>query len=414
MLLVVVTQEMETESFLINELNEIAHHFTKVVVVTSQKRVDISHKHEIIISKRTDFLLPAILHSIKKLFFSKEVWEELRDRKNMRVKPGFKSMIHVWITTWMIERRLRGYLNKIGNGEEIILYSYWLNAYAYFVANVKKKNPQIQAIARAHGFEIRDFNDYIPFRRTIDANLDKIIFISNYTKAEYESIMWGITNKVRAEQRVMYLGVKNVEQPTLKTSVPNNALNIVSCSGIHQLKRLDLIIDSLAEVAEEVKLNWIHFGSGSDYEMIEDYATEKLTKSNIMFTFKGQLSNLAILNYYKENDVDIFINTSDYEGIPVSIMEAMSFGIPCIARNVGGNNEIVVDKISGRLLPGSASPKLIADIIQDFCFLKTNDIHAYLALRCSTYNYWRDNFNGVNNYEAFANYILNVKYINAG
>ncbi|NCO54621.1 MAG: glycosyltransferase, partial [Bacteroidetes bacterium] len=39
--------------------------------------------------------------------------------------------------------------------------------------------------------------------------------------------------------------------------------------------------------------------------------------------------------------VDLFINVSESEGIPVSIMEALSAGIPVIATNVGGTNEIV-------------------------------------------------------------------------
>ena len=32
----------------------------------------------------------------------------------------------------------------------------------------------------------------------------------------------------------------------------------------------------------------------------------------------------------------VFLNVSSSEGVPVSIIEAMSFGIPCIATNVGG------------------------------------------------------------------------------
>jgi glycosyltransferase involved in cell wall biosynthesis len=47
------------------------------------------------------------------------------------------------------------------------------------------------------------------------------------------------------------------------------------------------------------------------------------------------------MEFYRKNHVDLFINVSETEGIPVSIMEAMSFGIPCIATNVGGVNEIV-------------------------------------------------------------------------
>ena len=50
------------------------------------------------------------------------------------------------------------------------------------------------------------------------------------------------------------------------------------------------------------------------------------------------------------NDFDLFVNMSLSEGIPVSIMEAISFGIPIIATNVGGNAEIVNDE-TGVLIP---------------------------------------------------------------
>ena len=409
MMLVVVTQEIEKEPFLINELNEIAPHFSRVIVISTKKDNKATHEYETIVSNNTDYLVSSILYSITKLF-SKETLQELLDRKKMRVKPSLKSLIYNWNLTWMIEKRLSKYLAKIWNGEEIILYSYWLNPYAYFVANVKKRNPQITAISRAHGFEIRDFNSYIPFRKTIDSYLDKIIFISDYTQMEYESIMMGIKKKVRAEQSVIRLGVNNSAMPTSKAFNEDSTLNIASCSGIYSLKRLDLIIDSLAEVRETIKLNWIHFGSGTDFEMTLDYARRKLTKNNITFKFKGEVGNLDVLKYYEENQIDIFINTSDYEGIPVAIMEAMSYGIPCIARDIGGNSEIVVDQISGKLVPKDASPTLIAGIIQDFYLRIKNDTQGYLALRFSTYNYWKDNFNAIINYNSFVNYILAKDY----
>lgn len=66
---------------------------------------------------------------------------------------------------------------------------------------------------------------------------------------------------------------------------------------------------------------------------------------------------------YKTEHINLFVNTSDNEGIPVSIMEAQQFGIPAIARNVGGNREIILEEL---LLPSDVTPEIIADLIKKY------------------------------------------------
>lgn len=405
--LIVITQEIENEAFLINELNEIANEFQRVIVVTTQKDYPINQKFETVISKRQDYFFKSVLYAFTKLF-SREFFGELKRRKKLRVVPTISSMIYNCILAWMVEKRLSCYVSNIGIDENTVLYSYWLNIYAYFVAKMKKKNPQVIALSRAHGFEIRDFDTYIPFRKTIDSYLDKIIFISNYTRNEYELIMKKIHGKQRAEQKVSYLGVnKSYNRSSIKNYENSHVFTVVSCSGVYQLKRLDLLIDSLAKTPETLNLNWIHFGTGPDFNAVCAYAKKKLTRSNLNYQFKGQASNFDVLKYYQSNQIDLFINTSDYEGIPVSIMEAMSCGIPCIARNVGGNNEIVRDEISGKLLPPDATPLIIAQAIQYFYNLSINCPEKMIELRELTYNCWLTNFNLTNNYKNFLSYILN-------
>ena len=71
---------------------------------------------------------------------------------------------------------------------------------------------------------------------------------------------------------------------------------------------------------------------------------------NIKIDFRGNVKNSDLLEVYKNNQFDLFLNVSLSEGIPVSIMEALSFGIPCIATDVGGTKEIVIDGYNGWLL----------------------------------------------------------------
>ena len=109
--------------------------------------------------------------------------------------------------------------------------------------------------------------------------------------------------------------------------------------------------------------------------------------------------------FYTSNPVDIFINTSADEGIPVSIMEALSFGIPIIATRVGGVNEIVDDKINGFLLPSDPEPAMIAEKITEFYFLpdyKKEEMQRYAREK------WEKNFNAEKNYQEFIAFVLSL------
>jgi colanic acid/amylovoran biosynthesis glycosyltransferase len=67
-------------------------------------------------------------------------------------------------------------------------------------------------------------------------------------------------------------------------------------------------------------------------------------------SFLGRLPNRAVIDFLAQSPCDLIVNASASEGVPVSLMEAMSFGIPALAPSIGGIPELITDE-RGFLLP---------------------------------------------------------------
>jgi glycosyltransferase involved in cell wall biosynthesis len=60
--------------------------------------------------------------------------------------------------------------------------------------------------------------------------------------------------------------------------------------------------------------------------------------------------------------LDVYVNSSIFEGVSLTILEAMAAGLPVVATSVGGTPEVVSDGVTGRLVP-ARQPTALADAI---------------------------------------------------
>ena len=104
--------------------------------------------------------------------------------------------------------------------------------------------------------------------------------------------------------------------------------------------------------------------------------------------------------------MDLLINLSSSEGIPVSMMEAISFGIPVFANDVGGISEIVQPE-TGELIPDKLSAKEIASRLDQFlCSGKTRDEGYRTKVRA----FWGQNYSAEQNHDRLITHINTLTF----
>jgi glycosyltransferase involved in cell wall biosynthesis len=278
---------------------------------------------------------------------------------------------------------------------ETIFYTFWLTEITLGLGLLKNRYPKIKLVSRAHGYDLyeeRSYHSYIPFRPIVFQFLDQLHLISEHGR-KYISSRYP---RYRSIYSVSKLGVQD---PKFTARPSEDAFfRIVSCSKLVPVKRIELLIGGLKELGElhpERRFEWIHIGYGPLEEELKILAKTSLPK-NIYFQFLGNLSRKQVFSFYRNNPVDVFINVSSSEGIPVTIMEAESCGIPIIATAVGGNPEIVTGEV-GFLLGENPTPREIADTI---CNVIENPVPA-MEKRANSRKNWNKNYNSDNNYVYF-------------
>ena len=116
-------------------------------------------------------------------------------------------------------------------------------------------------------------------------------------------------------------------------------------------------------------------GDGSQKKALQDYVIKQKLERNILFY--GNYPHEAIIDLYKNRTVDIVVISSLYEGVPVALLEAMSYGIPVVGTNVGGTPELLGEG-AGLLVPPK-NPVALADALMSL--IKSEKLQEQLSER---------------------------------
>ncbi|MGE7934115.1 glycosyltransferase family 4 protein [Viridibacillus arvi] len=232
---------------------------------------------------------------------------------------------------------LRLYLQQIGP-ELVALHS----SKAGVLGRLAAFSLKIPTVFTAHGWAFTEGVQplkkllYKKIEKILAPRTTKIIAVSNY---DHEL---AVQKRVVSKNKIttIHNGIQsNDKQPYFRNNVPK----IMMVSRFEKPKRQDLLIEVLSTMKElEWSLELI--GDGVELANVKELVKHKGLSHRVRFLgVRNDIEN-------RLQDADIFVLLSNFEGLPLSILEAMRGGLPVIASDVGGVAELVVEGKTGYLV----------------------------------------------------------------
>jgi len=384
------------EQFLETEIAFLSAKFETVTIVPTtfgggkEKRIvpnNVSTLEPVLLGKRNRFLN---FKFTCLLGFYKTIIKELYSSIKSNQLPFFLSALNIAYCA-LSDSRIKKIMLESTNKD--VHYYYWGHGLSFMLPFLEKVNAK--QVMRLHRGDLYEYlhNGYFPFREYQLSACDFIVPISADGAKYLSEIYPNYNNKIKIHR----LGVK--AHFDISPLPVKECFNIVSCSALIPVKRVHLIIESL-KTNIKGQVIWTHFGDGA--LMSELQKASELLPPNVTCNFVGFVSNNFLLDHYRKHPVDLFVNVSSSEGIPVSIMEAISYGIPVVATNVGGASEAITNE-SGRLINVDFNTSELTTIINSLIDKEL------IFERNKVKESWRELFDASENYKGFVDFLTALR-----
>ena len=215
------------------------------------------------------------------------------------------------------------------------------------------RTERVVALSTAHGWTGHSRRErwlYYPADRRLLARFPHVIAVSSDIRRaliaagarpdRVTTILNGIDH--RAFRR------SHLAEPIARRALGLSADDVVigSIGRLEPQKRFDLLIDAVAAVrTAHPRVRLVLAGDGSLRSALESQAQRVLGDDGCRLL--GHRSDVADLHHA----FDLFVQSSDYEGTPNAVLEAMALETALVATDAGGTAELAVDGVHGRIVP---------------------------------------------------------------
>ena len=190
-------------------------------------------------------------------------------------------------------------------------------------------------------FQVKNYGFSISFQKKVRSfsikKSDIVVTPSQHLKNFILNL--GFKNKIEIINNGVFIPEENTNIFT------NDQINITIVSRLVSHKNIKKIIRAISDLNDPlIYLNII--GDGPELNQLQKISLESNNKDNIIF--HGKLNRDDINHIFLKSD--IYIQASNYEGLPHSLLEAMSYGIPVLCTPVGECKEILGNEDRGYIL----------------------------------------------------------------
>ena len=284
----------------------------------------------------------------------------------------------------------------------VTIYSFWLHITArtatLLADHLRSQGITVdRVVSRAHGYDLYPSispRNHIPERKLLLSSMDAVCPVSDQGTQELQHTWPQFADKIHTR----HLGTPD---PGTMAECQREPFTIISCAHLGAVKRMTRMPAILAAARDHgIDARWTHLGDGPDMGALRQEIAAHGVEEAV--TLLGHVDNAAVMETQRSLSPSVFVNLSSSEGLPVSMMEVASLGIPIVATNVGGVSEIV-SSANGHLLPAEFTD---VQATKALIRLATMPDDEYRQTCQASRQLWEDQFRDSVVYPAFCREVL--------
>jgi len=244
--------------------------------------------------------------------------------------------------------------------EKPIIHAHDSHAHAIaFLSSFFFNNKIPQVVSRRVDFPVH--SNFLSRKKYNCPNIKRILCVSDKIR---EIIEPALINK--SVLRVVYSGIDPdrftdcTDKKLLRNyfNIPDDYAIVGNVAALAPHKDYFTFVDTAERVLKEkTNVVFLIIGQGDEKQKIAEYIFEKGLQKSVLFTgFRTDIPDIL-------PELDVFLITSETEGLGTSILDAHACGVPVVATRAGGIPEIVTDKKTGLLADVKDPDELAANVL---------------------------------------------------